>query len=258
MQIHPTAIIDSRAVIAAGVIIHPYTIIGPDVEIGEGCEVGPHVVIKGPTRIGRNNRIFQFSSVGEDCQDKKYKGEPSYLEIGDDNVIREACTIHRGTVQDHALTKIGSRNLLMVNTHVAHDCVVGDDCIFANNVGIAGHVKVGNSVIVGGNSGIHQFCVLSSYSMVGGGSLILKDVPAFVMVSGNPAQAAGMNFEGMRRRGWTSETINNLKRAYRIVYRQSLTMEEAIRQLEQDLLPVCPEVGLLIDSLKSSSRGITR
>ncbi len=258
MQIHPTAIIDSRAVIAAGVIIIPYTIVGADVEIGEGCEVGPHVVIKGHTRIGRNNRIFQFSSVGEDCQDKKYKGEPSYLEIGDDNVIREACTIHRGTVQDHALTKIGSRNLLMVNTHVAHDCVVGDDCIFANNVGIAGHVKVGNSVIVGGNSGIHQFCVLSSYSMVGGGSLILKDVPAFVMVSGNPAQAAGMNFEGMRRRGWTSETINNLKRAYRIVYRQSLTMEEAIRQLEQDLLPVCPEVGLLIDSLKSSSRGITR
>jgi UDP-N-acetylglucosamine acyltransferase len=148
-----------------------------------GCEIGPHVVVRGPTRIGRNNRIFQFSSVGEDCQDKKYKGEPTSLEIGDNNVIREACTIHRGTVQDESITRIGNGNLFMVNSHVAHDCVVGNDCIFANNVGIAGHVKVGDSVIIGGNSGIHQFCVLSSYSMVGGGSLILKDVPAFVMGS---------------------------------------------------------------------------
>ncbi len=258
MNIHPTAVVDPSARIAEGVTIHPYTVIGAGVEIGSGSEIGPHAVVKGPTRMGKNNRIFQFASIGEDCQDKKYKGEPTRLEIGDNNVFRETSTVHRGTVQDAGLTKIGSNNLFMVNTHVAHDCIVGNDCIFANNVGIAGHVVVGDSVILGGNSGIHQFCRLASYSMVGGGSLILKDVPAFVMVSGNPAQAAGMNFEGMRRRGWTSETINNLKRAYKIVYRQGLTIEQALKTLESEILPICPEVALLIESLKMSTRGITR
>ena len=258
MNIHPTAVVDPSARIAEGVTIHPYTVIGAGVEIGSGSEIGPHAVVKGPTRMGKNNRIFQFASIGEDCQDKKYKGEPTRLEIGDNNVFRETSTVHRGTVQDAGLTKIGSNNLFMVNTHVAHDCIVGNDCIFANNVGIAGHVVVGDSVILGGNSGIHQFCRLASYSMVGGGSLILKDVPAFVMVSGNPAQAAGMNFEGMRRRGWTSETINNLKRAYKIVYRQGLTIEQALKTLESEILPICSEVALLIESLKMSTRGITR
>ena len=258
MTIHPTAIIDPSAQIAEGVTIGAYSIIGADVIIGEGCEIAPHVVIKGHTTIGKHNRIFQFATVGEDCQDKKYKGEQTFLEIGDHNTIRENCTIHRGTVQDNCLTRIGNNNLLMVNTHIAHDCIVGNDCIFANNAGLAGHVKVGDSVIIGGNTGVHQFCQIGSYAMTGGASLVLKDIPAFVMVFGNPAQAMGMNFEGMRRRGWTSETIGLLKRAYKIVYRQGLTLEVAIAQLEQDILPICPEVAVFIDTLKASTRGITR
>lgn len=258
MSIHPTAIIDPSAQIADDVSIGAYTIIGADVVIGSGCQIAPHVVIKGLTTIGQNNRIFQFATIGEDCQDKKYHGERTFLEIGDNNVIRENCTIHRGTVQDNSLTKIGNGNLLMVNTHIAHDCMVGNDCIFANNAGLAGHVKVGHSVIVGGNTGIHQFCQIGSYAMMGGASLVLKDIPAYVMVSGNPAQAAGMNFEGMRRRGWSSETITLLKRAYKIVYRQGLTLDMAIAQLEQEILPICPEVSAFIDSLKASTRGITR
>lgn len=258
MTIHPTAIIDPSAQIAEGVTIGAYSIIGADVVIGEGCDIGPHVVIKGVTTLGKNNRIFQFASVGEDCQDKKYKGERTFLEIGDNNVIRENCTIHRGTTQDNSLTRIGNNNLLMVNTHIAHDCVVGNDCIFANNAGLAGHVKVGDSVIIGGNTGVHQFCQIGSYAMTGGASLVLKDIPAFVMVFGNPAQATGMNFEGMRRRGWSSETIGLLKRAYKTVYRQGHTLEAAILHLEQDILPICPEVSSFIDSLKASTRGITR
>jgi UDP-N-acetylglucosamine acyltransferase len=258
MTIHSTAIIDPSAQIADDVTIGAYSIIGADVVIGSGCQIAPHVVIKGSATIGKNNRIFQFATIGEDCQDKKYHGERTFLEIGDNNVIRENCTIHRGTVQDNSLTKIGNGNLLMVNTHIAHDCMVGNDCIFANNAGLAGHVKVGNSVIVGGNTGIHQFCQIGSYAMMGGASLVLKDIPAYVMVSGNPAQAAGMNFEGMRRRGWSSETITLLKRAYKIVYRQGLTLDVAVAQLEQEILPICPEVSAFIDSLKASTRGITR
>lgn len=258
MNIHPTAIIDSSAQLADDVTVGAYSIIGADVTIGAGCQIGPHVIINGVTTIGRNNRIFQFASVGEDCQDKKYKGERTFLEIGDNNVIRENCTIHRGTTQDQSLTRIGNNNLLMVNTHIAHDCMVGNDCIFANNSGLAGHVKVGNSVIVGGNTGVHQFCQIGDFAMTGGASLVLKDVPAFVMVFGNPAQAAGMNFEGMRRRGWSSETIGLLKRAYKIVYRQGLTLEVAIQQLEQDILPLCPEASYFIQSLTTSTRGITR
>ena len=187
MTIHPTAIIDPSAQIAHGVTIGAYSIIGADVVIGEGCDIGPHVVIKGVTTLGKNNRIFQFASVGEDCQDKKYKGERTFLEIGDNNVIRENCTIHRGTTQDNSLTRIGNNNLLMVNTHIAHDCVVGNDCIFANNAGLAGHVKVGDSVIIGGNTGVHQFCQIGSYAMTGGASLVLKDIFVFVMVFGNYA-----------------------------------------------------------------------
>jgi UDP-N-acetylglucosamine acyltransferase len=256
--IHPTAMIDPTAQIDPSVTIGPYSIVGPHVTIGEDCHIGPHVVITRWTRIGARNRIFQFATVGEDCQDLKYLGEETWLEIGNDNVIRESCTFHRGTTQDQGLTKVGDKNLFMVNTHIAHDCIIGNGCVFANNVGIAGHVKVGDSVIVGGNSGIHQFCRLDSYSMVGGASLIVKDVPAYVMASGNPSKAHGMNFEGMRRRGWSSETITALKHAFKIVYRQGLTKEQAIVALIEDILPKHPEVQLLIDSLQSSDRGITR
>ena len=255
-MIDPTAIIDPTAELAADVQVGPYTVIGPQVSIGEGSVIGPHVVIKGPTRIGRNNRIFQFASVGEDCQDKKYQGEPTRLEIGDDNVIRESVTIHRGTVQDNSLTRIGSRNLLMAYVHVAHDCIVGDDCIFANNASIAGHAKVGNGVILGGMTGVHQFCNIGAYAMTSGCSLVLKDIPAYVMVSGNPAAARSMNFEGMRRRGWSKDTIADLRRAYKVIYRQGLTMEAALAELQS--WPASDELQLLIDSLQASTRGITR
>ncbi|WP_291353923.1 MULTISPECIES: acyl-ACP--UDP-N-acetylglucosamine O-acyltransferase [unclassified Acinetobacter] len=256
--IHPTAIIDSSAVIAADVQIGPYCIIGPQVTIGEGTKLHSHVVVGGYTRIGKNNEIFQFASVGEVCQDLKYAGEETWLEIGDHNSIREHCSLHRGTTQDHGLTKIGSHNLLMVNTHIAHDCMVGDHNIFANNVGVAGHVHVGDYVVVGGNSGIHQFCKIDSYSMIGGASLILKDVPAYVMVSGNPAHAFAMNVEGMRRKGWSKNVIQALRQAFKLIYKEGLTTEQAIQQIRNDILPEAPEVQLLIDSLEQSKRGIVR
>lgn len=257
-NIHPTAIIDPTAEIAASVTIGAYSIVGPQVSIDVDCDIGPHVVIAGLTRIGKRNRIFQFASIGEICQDLKFKGEETWLEIGDDNIIREACTLHRGTVQDQSLTRLGHRNLLMVNTHIAHDCMIGNDNIFANNVGIAGHVSVGDHIIIGGNSGVHQFCSINSYSMIGGGSTILKDVPAYTMVSGNPAHAYGMNYEGMRRKGWDADKINNLRKAFKMVYRENLTTVQAIDKLTNELLPQTPEVQLLIDSLTSSKRGIVR
>ncbi len=256
--IHPTALIDASAIIASDVQIGPYCIIGPNVTIAEGTKLHSHVVIGGFTRIGKFNEIFQFASVGEVCQDLKYKGEETWLEIGDYNIIREHCSLHRGTVQDHGLTKIGSHNLLMVNTHIAHDCMVGDHNIFANNVGVAGHVHVGNYVVVGGNSGIHQFCKIASYSMIGGASLILKDVPAYVMVSGNPAHAVAMNIEGMRRKGWSKDVIQGLRDAFKLIYKSGLTTEEAIQKIQADILPQVQEAQLLIDSLQQSTRGIIR
>ena len=256
--IHPTAIIDPSAVIAPDVKIGPYCIIGPQVTIGEGTQLHSHVVIGGYTRIGKHNEIFQFASVGEVCQDLKYAGEETWLEIGDHNLIREHCSLHRGTAQDHGITKIGSYNLLMVNTHIAHDCIIGDHNIFANNVGVAGHVQVGDHVIVGGNSGIHQFCKIDSFSMIGGASLILKDVPAYVMVSGNPAHAFAMNVEGMRRRGWSKDVIQALRQAFKLIYKDGLTTEQAIQQIRTEILPNVAEVQLLIDSLEQSKRGIVR
>ena len=256
--IHPTAIIDPSAEIASDVHIGPYCIVGPNVKIDAGTKLRSHVVIGGFTKIGKNNDIFQFSSVGEICQDLKYQGEETWLEIGDNNFIREHCTLHRGTVQDNAITKIGSHNLFMVNTHIAHDCVIGDHNIFANNVGVAGHVHVGNHVIVGGNAGIHQFCRIDSYSMIGGAALILKDVPAYVMASGNPAHAYGMNIEGMRRKGWTRDTIQGLREAYKLIYKAGLTTEKAIEQIRSDILTKTPEAQLFIDSLEKSTRGIVR
>lgn len=257
-QIHPTAIIHPSAQIAADVQIGAYSIIGEQVSIASGTQILSHVVVAGFTRIGKNNQIFQFASVGERCQDLKYQGEETWLEIGDNNIIREHCTLHRGTVQDQGITKVGSHNLLMVNTHIAHDCIIGNHNIIANNVGIAGHVHVGDHVIIGGNSGIHQFCRIDSYSMIGGASLIVKDVPAFIMASGNPAHAHGMNYEGMRRKGWSKETIEGLRQAYKILYRSNLTTQEAIVQISEQILPTVPEAKLLLDSLQQSQRGIVR
>ena len=255
--IHATAIIDPSAIIAADVEIGPYSIVGADVELGPGSKLESHVVVKGPTRIGCNNHIFQFSSVGEACQDMKYNGEPTRLEIGDNNVIREGCTLHRGTIQDAGVTKIGSHNLLMANVHVAHDCVLGDHIIVANNVALAGHVHVGDYAILGGFTAVHQFCHIGPHCMTGAGSVVLKDIPAFVMANGNSVSPHGMNTEGLKRRGFSEEAIKVLRQAYKIIYRQGLTLDAAIARLHE-MSVGDDELSVLIGSLKKTSRGIIR
>ncbi|MCP5160103.1 MAG: acyl-ACP--UDP-N-acetylglucosamine O-acyltransferase [Hahellaceae bacterium] len=257
MSVHPQAIVDPSAVLANDVEVGPWSYIGPGVEIDSGTVIHSHVVIKGPTRIGKNNRIFQFSSVGEDCQDKKYQGELTRLEIGDNNVIRENCTIHRGTIQDEGVTRIGSNNLLMAYVHVAHDCVVGDNIILANNATLAGHVHVGDHAILGGGTMVHQFCHIGVHSMCAGGSIVLRDVPAYIMASGQSADAHGLNSEGLKRRGFSKEALLELKRAYKVIFRQGLTLAQAIEALTPVAQNV-PEVSVLLDSLKDSQRGIIR
>ncbi len=257
-MIHPTAIIDPRASVAEDVEIGPYTIVGPEVEIGAGSWIAPHVVIKGPTRIGRENRIFQFSTIGEDTPDLKYKGEPTRLLIGDNNTIREGVTIHRGTVQDRSETRIGNNNLVMSYVHIAHDCVVGDNTILINNASLAGHVVVDDWAILSGYSLINQFSRIGAHSFVGMGSWIKHDVPAYVTVQGTPAEAKGINAEGLRRRGFTAEQISAIRQAYKVVYRHGLNLEEAIGELEQRQQQQ-PELELLVLSLRNSStRGIVR
>jgi UDP-N-acetylglucosamine acyltransferase len=255
--IHPQAIVDPDARLAADVTVGPWSYIGPGVEIGEGTEVMSHVVIKGPTVIGSGNRIFQFSSIGEECQDKKYNGEPTTLVIGDNNVIRENCTIHRGTIQDRGETRIGDNNLLMAYVHVAHDCVVGNDTILANCATLAGHVTVGDHAILGGGTMVHQFCHIGMHSMSAGGSIVLKDIPAYVMASGQSARPHGMNVEGLKRRGFSKDSLLTLRRAYKVIYRQGLTREQALEELQNAYGDV-PEVQPLIESLKIAERGIVR
>lgn len=255
-MIHEQAIVDPAAELAADVTVGPFSYIGPGVKIGAGTVVQSHVCIKGPTTIGKRNRIFQFASVGEDCQDKKYKGEPTSLIIGDDNQIREGVTIHRGTVQDESVTVVGNNNLIMGYVHIAHDCRIGDNNIFANNATMAGHVHVDHDVIFAGFAGAHQFCRIGAYAMLGMGALTNKDVPAFLMVMGNPAKPAGMNFEGMRRRQYSQETMMMLKNAYKTVYRKGLKLDEALAELAQ--LPADPLLQLFVDSIQDSQRGIAR
>lgn len=255
--IHATAIVDAGAKIAPGVEIGPYSIIGPHVEIGPGSSIGPHVVIKGHTRIGANNRIYQFVSLGEIPQDKKYDGEPTRLEIGDNNTIREFCTLNIGTAQDAGVTRLGNHNWIMAYAHLAHDCQVGNHTILANNAQCAGHVVVGDYAILGGFTGVHQFCRIGAHAITGGSSLILKDVPPYVMASGNPATPFGINAEGLKRRGFSAEAIVGLKRAYKAIYRAGDTVEQAREALQQQLAD-CPEVQLLIDFLAVPGRGIVR
>lgn len=251
------AVIDPLAKIAQDVKIGPFCVIGPNVEIGSGTIVGPHVVINGPTKIGKNNRFFQFASIGEDCQDIKYAGEPTRLEIGDNNTFREGCTVHRGTTQGGNITSIGNNNLFMVSTHIAHDCIVGNNVIFSNNASIAGHVRVDDYANLGGFVGVHQFCAIGAYSFCAGGSIIVKDVTPFVMVSGHPAQIHGLNTVGLTRRDFSNESISALKQAYKIIFKTSQTVAEAIDQLEE-LVSKHQEVALLCDFLQQSTRGITR
>ncbi|MFT5116617.1 MAG: UDP-N-acetylglucosamine acyltransferase [Kiritimatiellia bacterium] len=256
-MIHPQAIVDPSASIASNVTIGAFSIIGADVVIDEGCIIEPHVIIKGPTVMGKNNHIYQFSSVGEATPDLKYQGEPTRLVIGNDNVIREGVTIHRGTVQDRSETTIGDHNLLMAYVHIGHDSVIGDHCILVNNTALAGHVHVADWAILGGFTLVHQYCHIGAHCFTGMGSAIGKDVPAFTIVSGAPAEAKTINTEGLSRRGFSKKEIKTLQKAFKIVYRKKLTLIDALRDL-RDLVEDCPSVQLFIDSLESSTRGIVR
>lgn len=255
--IHPQAIVDPSAKLADDVVVGPWTLIGPDVEIGPGTRIESHVVIKGPTKIGANNRIFQFATVGDECQDKKYAGEPTRLEIGDNNVIREGVTIHRGTVQDEGVTRVGSHNLLMAYVHIAHDCRIGDHVILANNAACAGHVYVGDHTILGGFTAVHQFCKIGAHVMCGAGTVVLQDIPAYTLATGNPAKPHGINAEGLKRRGFSPEAIRSIKQAYKAIYRQNLTLADALARLAE-IAEIEQQVQPMIDSLQASSRGIIR
>lgn len=255
--IHPTAIIDPSAKIAAGVSVGPYSVIGADVEIGENSWIGPHVVINGPTTIGTGNKIHQFASIGEAPQDLKYDGEPTRLEIGDRNTIRECVTINRGTVSGGGLTKVGSDNLLMAYIHIAHDCQIGNHVIFSNNASLAGHANVGDYVILSGFTLVHQFCAIGDYAFTGMGSAIAKDVPPYLMISGNPAAPHGLNKVGLKRRGFSEEQVRNLTRVYKILYRSGLSLEEATAQIAE-MAKANEEVVRFSEFLKNSTRSIIR
>ncbi len=256
-RIHPSAIIHPGARIGEGVEIGPYSIIGEHVEIGDHTVIGPHVVINGHTRIGRENRIFQFSSLGEVPQDKKYADEPTRLEIGDRNTIREFCTFNLGTVQDAGVTRIGNDNWIMAYVHIAHDCHVGNHTTFANNAQLAGHVHVDDWAILGGYTGVHQFCRVGSHVMTAVGTVILQDVPPYLMAAGNTASPYGINVEGLKRRGFTADSITALKRAYRTLYKSGLMLEEAKVKLEE-MAKEQPDVERFVEFLNLSKRGIIR
>ena len=256
-MIHETAVIEPGAELGEGVSIGPYSIIGKDVSIGDGTQIGPHVVIKGPTRIGRENKIYQFASLGEDPQDKKYDNEETWLEIGDRNTIREFCTFNRGTIQDKAVTRIGNENWVMAYVHIAHDCMVGNNTIFANNASLAGHVAVEDFAILGGFTLVHQFCRIGAHSFSAMNSVISKDVPPYVMVSGHMAKPYGLNTEGLKRRGMSAEAGNQLRRAYKLIYRSGKTLKEAITELEPERVHY-PEIDRMLTFLSHVTRGIVR
>ncbi len=256
-MIHPLAVVDPRAEIGADVDIGPFTVIGPEVVIGAGTWIGPHAVIQGPTRIGRNNKVFQFASLGEVPQDLKFGGERTLLEIGDRNVFREYCTVHRGTAGGGGVTRIGNDNLFMAYVHVAHDCHIADHTVFANCASLAGHVEVGNHAVLGGFTGIHQFCRVGDHCMTGAATVAVQDIPPYVLAAGNGAQPYGINVTGLRRRGFSTEAIHMLKRAYKILYKSGLRLEEAITKIDE-LVPEHPELAVLARFLKVEGRGIIR
>jgi UDP-N-acetylglucosamine acyltransferase len=256
-SIHPTAVIAPDAVLAADVQVGAYAVIGSGVEIGPGSRIGPHVVIQGPTRIGADNRIFQFASVGDAPQDKKYRDEPTRLEIGDRNVVRECVTLNRGTTKDAGVTRIGNDNLFMAYSHVAHDCWVGDNCVFANSATLGGHVHVGDWVIMGGFSGVHQFCRVGAHAFIANNAAVTRDVPPYVMTVGQPAAAHSINSEGLKRRGFTPAQIRNLRNAFKLLYRSGLKLADAERELKA-LAVEQPEVAALAEFLPQSTRSIVR
>ena len=256
-MIHPTAIIDSSAQIGRNVSIGAFSIIGAGVHIGDDCWIGPHVVISGPTRIGQANKIFQFSSIGEAPQDLKYNGEPTWLEIGDRNVIREYTTLNRGTVTGIGKTQIGSDNLLMAYTHVAHDCVIGNHAILANGASLAGHVEIGDYAILGGFTLVHQFTEIGQHSFCGLGTVVAQNIPPYVTAAGNRARSAGINKEGLKRRGFSPELIRALHKTFRQLIKSKLPREEALLDI-QTLREQFPEVEYLVQFILNSKRGITR
>lgn len=255
--IHPGAIVEEGAIIGAGVQIGPFCWVGANVEIGEGTVLKSHVVVNGHTRIGKDNTIYQFASIGEANQDLKYAGEPTRVEIGDRNRIRESVTIHRGTVQADGVTKVGSDNLLMVNTHVAHDCVVGNHCILANNATLAGHVVVDDHAIIGGMTAVHQFCIIGAHVMVGGCSGVAQDVPPYVIAQGNHATPFGINLVGLKRRGFSKEALHAINAAYKVLYRSGKTLDEAKPEIAE-IAKAHPEVQPFYDFFARSTRGLIR
>ncbi len=256
-MIHPTAIIDVKAKLAADVKVGPYSVIGPDVEIAAGCEIASHVVIEGPTKIGKNNRFFQFASIGAEPQDKKFSGEATLLEIGDNNLFRESVTVNRGTSQGGGITKIGNNNWIMAYVHIAHDCIIGDDNIFANNASLAGHVIVDNYVILGGFTLVSQFNQLGAHAFSAMGSVISRNVPPYVLVSGHMAEPIGVNVEGLKRRGFSEVQIRNIRQAYKLVYRSGFRLEDARRKL--DLIEQeADELTCFIQFLDNQKGGIIR
>lgn len=258
MPIHESSIIHPSAEIEDDVHIGPFCIVGKKVKIKSGTKLISHIVLKGPTLVGRNNTFYQFCTIGEDTPDKKFKGEETTLEIGDENIFREGVTVHRGTIQDKGRTSIGQRNLFMAYSHVAHDCIVGDDNVFANNAGIAGHVVVGNKVTIGALTTIHQFCQMGDYSFAGMNASITMDVPAYIKVASNPARVVGLNSVGMERGGIDQETIITLKKAYKTIYRKGFNLKDAVNKIKSMDCNDIKEVQNFIRSIQSSKRGILR
>jgi UDP-N-acetylglucosamine acyltransferase len=251
------AIISPRAHIAEGVEIGPFTVIGADVVIGKGTWIGSHAVINGPTQIGADNRVFQFTSVGDAPQDKKYRGEPTRLEIGDRNVIREFVTVNRGTTHDRGVTRIGNDNLLMSYSHVAHDCIVGDKVVMSNCATLGGHVEIGDWVIMGGLSAVHQHTKVGAHCFIANNAAVTRDVPPYVMVVGQPAKPHSVNSEGLKRRGFDAAQIRNIRRAYRVLYRSGLPLADALQQLDKTALEQ-PEIRPFVDFIRASTRSIVR
>ncbi len=257
VNIHPTAQVAPGAELGDGVEVGAYAVIGPHVQVGANTRIGPHAVVQGPTRIGADNVVFQFASVGSAPQDKKYKGEPTRLEVGDRNVIRECVTLNRGTTKDQGVTRIGNDNLFMAYAHVAHDCQVGNQCVLANNATLGGHVQLGDWVIMGGLSAIHQFCKVGAHAFIANNAAVTRDVPPYVMTVGQPAAAHSVNSEGLKRRGFTPEQIRNIRNAFRLLYRSGLKLADATAQLDV-LAQEQPELKLIAEFLPTSTRSIVR
>jgi UDP-N-acetylglucosamine acyltransferase len=255
--LHPTAVIDPKARLGAGVQVGPYAVIGAGVEIGDGCKIGHHATVDGPSRLGPRNEIFPYAAIGFKSQDLKYKGEPTYLEIGEGNVFREFCTIHRGTGVE-AKTVIGDKNLFLAYSHIAHDCIVGNHTIFSNNATLAGHVVVGDHAVISGLSAVHQFCRIGAHSIIGGCTKIVQDVPPYLIADGNPANLRGVNHVGLERRGFSETEIKALRRIYRILADRLLNFSQAVEKIESSEDASNPHVKLLIDFLKSTQRGVIR